>query len=721
MKEHLLDSDSVTTLPDGYVLASTETAFLRLATESKPLLVQGPRLCGWAECFFRGRGFPFRYTRPLIQELRDVCPGLTEEQARKVIEQLPPYGFKSLASPLSDLNVLQQLYPIPLWRNVPSTRHVAEWLVWLYKTDPPIFIQPLLRQVGQRWRDKLNQPEQDFYQATSKVEAEQCIERWIGVDDTLQFTEPFPIEMPPPIVERVVADWQTRIIRSQGDYFSYLSRQKIPALLKEKTASGTADFYQANPAALTREKLHELSVFLHGEVLSQLYQILPPDPPAPLPSAPQDILDWFRESYLPYREWQHNYSQDLEKRKPVLDAAQQFADWYLTHFPEALVGQELEHWLSFNRVVELTKQEGMVTLVIVLDGLHAVDARELLRQIEASVPRLTLVANEFAFSPLPTVTQFCKQALFAGVPHNLVDEVPAIGQVVPDKQSPVKALAKASNGDLFLWRVEEPDATYHWRNSSDSLLREVRGKLDTVTRNIRDIVEKVPEHIMLHLAIVTDHGRLLGRSERTVPVPAGMESHGRAAWGPSPVQFEGQSFVIEDNIAYLEADSFGLTTDVAIVLDEAAFRTNDDRGGSEIYAHGGLFPEEVIIPWLTFDRDVKRPQLSLSISGTGTARKAGELQVEAINTDNRPVIVEELELWLGGSPRLLTVMREVSPQSKLTFSCALGSWPSAEEVATVEARANVTLRNKLAFTIPADIALQSEDMYRRDNILEDLL
>lgn len=721
MKEHLLDSESLSTLPDGYVLASTELAFLRLATESTPLLVQGPRLCGWAESFFRGRSLPFRYTRPLVQELRDVCPALTEEQARKIMERLPQHGFERLASPLTDLSVLQQLYPVPLWQNVPSTRHVAEWLVWLYETDPPVFIQPLLQQVGQQWRDKLDQPEQDFYEATSKVEAEQCIERWLEVDETRQFTGPFPIEIPPLIVERVVARWQTRIVHSQGDYFSYLSKQKIPSLLKEKAASGTADFYQANPAVLTREKLHELSVFSDGQVLGQLYRILPPDPPTPLPSAPQDILDWFRESYLPYREWQNNYSQDTEKRKPVLHAAQQFADWYLGHYPGALVGQELQHWLSFNRVVELTKQEGMVTLVIVLDGLHAGDARELLRKIEATVPRLTLAANEFAFSPLPTVTQFCKQALFAGVPPKLVDEVSAVGRVVPDKQSPVKALAKASPRDLFLWRVDEPDATYHWRNSSDSLLREVLGKLDTVARNIRDIVEKVPEQIMLHLVIVTDHGRLLGRSDRTVPVPTGMESHGRAAWGPSPLQFNGQSFVIEDNIAYLEADSFGLATDVATVLDEAAFQTNDNRGGSEQYAHGGLFPEEVIIPWLTFDRDVKQPQLSISISGTGTARKVGELQVEAINTDNRPVIIMELELLFGGSSHFLTAKREVSPQSKLAFSCALESWPSAEEATGVEARANVTLRNKLVFVIPADIALQSEDMYRRDNILEDLL
>lgn len=37
-----------------------------------------------------------------------------------------------------------------------------------------------------------------------------------------------------------------------------------------------------------------------------------------------------------------------------------------------------------------------------------------------------------------------------------------------------------------------------------------------------------------------------------------------------------------------------------------------------------------------------------------------------------------------------------------------------------EAQLKVVLSNRLVFDISADIALQSEDIYRRENILEDL-
>lgn len=716
IKEHLLDPDSLASLPTGYTVVDSEVLFLQQGGGRQPLLVRGARLCAWAESFFRGRGQSFRYVRPVVEELRGACPELTEAQAREIVEQLGPDGLEKLAQPMTCQQVLQQLYTTSLWQDAPSTKHVAEWLVWLYQADPPDYIQPLLKQMGREWQERLNQSEQEFYSVTSKEEAGQCIERWLEGSESISF----PAAIPPAIVERVVFRWQSQIVQSRGDHFAYLVKQKIPALLKEKAADGTASYYRANPTALTPQKLDELSYFLSSHELKTLYEILPPQPPEPLPSSPVGVLEWFRKSYFPYREWQNGHATSGEVREPVLQAAKQFAGWYLDHYPEALIGQELQQWLSMKRMVELTQQESVVTLVVVLDGLHAGDARDLLRKIEGVVPRLTVTTNDLVFSPLPTITQFCKPSLLAGVPPRLVGEVEEVGQVVPDRQLPIESLKQAAPGDLVLWRVEEPDSTYHRRNSSDSLLREVQGKLDTIARNLYTIVEQVPDHILLQLVVTTDHGRLLARSERTTSVPPGMESHGRAAWGRSPISFNGHSHVIEDDVAYLEAYSFGLDHDVAIVLDESAFQTNDQRGGSELYPHGGLFPEEVILPWLAFARDVKEPQLEIFISGAGTARKQGALQVHVVNMDNRLVYIRQVTLQFALTSQSIGVNWAVWPQSDDQFVYELDPWPSAEDVRAVKAEVKVGLNNQLTFDMPAKVELQSEDMYRRDNILEDL-
>ena len=65
--------------------------------------------------------------------------------------------------------------------------------------------------------------------------------------------------------------------------------------------------------------------------------------------------------------------------------------------------------------------------------------------------------------------------------------------------------------------------------------------------------------------------------------------------------------------------------DIAITLNESAFYNNDGSGGSEVYPHGGLFPEEVIVPWVVFMRDKVKPMIDFSFSGDGRARMAGTI------------------------------------------------------------------------------------------------
>jgi hypothetical protein len=717
MKAHMLDPEGLEPVPLGYTLVDNEVLFLRQAT-SEQLLVRGARLCTWAEGFFRARGLAFHYVRPIIDELRGVCPELTEGQAREIVKQLGPGSVDKLPRPLTTSAVLQQLYPAPLWRIGPSLSHVAEWLTWLYQADPPDHLWPLLKHTGRQWQETCEQTEQEFYGAANKEQADRLLERWIGGDGVTTFQA----EIPSDLADRVVSRWQARIIQSRGEHFSYLITQKIPALLKERAAAGAANYYHANPGNLTPAKLHELSGYLNNQDRHGLYRILPPAAPAPLPARPEEILDWFCQSYFPYRQWQHDHATGAELREPVLQSALQFACWYLDHYPDALVGGELQSWLSMKRMAELSQQKESVTLVIVLDGLHAGDAACLLRRIEVQVPRLTTTGNDLLFSAVPTVTEFCKPSLFAAVPPRLAGEVPVVGQVISDKQLPAGKLAEADTGELVLWRVEEPDKTYHWRNSSESLLREIEGKLDTVVRNLQTIVEQVPDRVLLQLVVTTDHGRLLARSQREVPVPAGMTSHGRAAWGACPLPFDENSYIIKDNVAYLESYSYGLNQDAAVVLDEAAYETNDQRGGSELYPHGGLFPEEVIVPWLTFVRDAKEPQLEISISGSGTARKEGTLDIHVVNSDNRLVRVQQVALQMAASSRTLEVDWMVLPQSEQHFIHKLDDWPSADDVApaTLKGNIKVSLNNQLHFYVPAKVELQSEDMYRRDNILEDL-
>jgi len=408
-------------------------------------------------------------------------------------------------------------------------------------------------------------------------------------------------------------------------------------------------------------------------------------------------------------------------RQRVLQSAHQFAYWYLERYPKALTGAPLLRFISFRKTLDMSRGENVLTLLIVLDGLHAADGRSLLQCIRAHTQRLSVIVDELVFSPLPTITQFAKEALFRGVPPNKISEVDPIGVVLPENKSPVQNLNSVSGGGIYLWRVSEPDHTYHQKNSSENLLQDVEGRLEAEARKIKEIVETVPEHVMMQFVITTDHGRLLGKSERVIPIPAGMQGHGRAAWGTSRAVYPESGYLVESNVVHLFGERFGLDVDLAIPLDESSFRGNDGRTGIELYPHGGLFPEEVIVPWIVLARDHARPQVDITISGQGRAGRSGILQVKVLNLSDIELHLEEVILSFRSSgERKLEVKLGIGAHAKTEHQVELSPWPSAADLQHTSAIVRMRQSNQLIFEFQAQVNIQSVDMYvQSSNILED--
>ena len=406
----------------------------------------------------------------------------------------------------------------------------------------------------------------------------------------------------------------------------------------------------------------------------------------------------------------------------MLEAARQFAIWYLERYPKALAGAPLHKWISFSKVNELRCGENCLILLVVLDGLHVTDARFLLQSIRVHTQRLSLVADDLAFAPLPTITQFAKEALFRGVPPVKVPDVEPIGEILPEDKSPANRLANVQSKGVYLWRVLEPDRTYHQKNKSENLRQDVEGRLEAEALKIKEIVETIPDHIIMQIIITTDHGRMLGQAKRTIPVPDGMQGHSRAAWGKSTKKYSEAGYVIEDPLVYLFAESFGLPEDVVIPLDESAFRGNDNRTGSEIYPHGGMFPEEIVVPWIILARDYVRPEVEITISGRGRARRSGALQIHVLNQSDIDLTLKDVVVsFRTGLEKKLELELAVGAYSEKTHSIELDPWPSPSDVKYINTVARLRQPNQLVFDYPVQVNIQSEDMYiKPDNPLEDL-
>lgn len=721
MNEMLLDRAKDALIPDEYRVIESEVDFLRFAVDATPLLLRGDSLCQWAEAFCRGRGIPYRDLLSPTQTLCELVPGLSTTEAEAIRAVLPHQTLVRLHH-LNLTELLQDRFPNALWEERPSKNHAADWLLWLCEQAPDGVFEPLLAEKARRWQREVDDATYKIYGTTNADRAREILDSWLGFTDDHTFLElgEFPRLLPERLRVHVASVMKHHIIAKHGALIGELEMRPVQRNLRRIAAQETVNYLIRNPRKLTSTLHDQLARYLTLDEQSRIQELMPPAMPELPPEQPEAILAWFRNNYLPARQWQSAHGLDAE-RDQICAAAEQFSQWYLREYPRALNGGSLQQYLSFVRTASNQQQKSHITLCVVLDGLHALDARRLLDYLHIETKRLTVWENGLAFAPLPTITEVCKPALFAGVAPGLAQEVASLGVIIPERVNPIEKLSCATSGELYLWRILEPDSTYHKQSSSETLRHDIDGRLSSIARKINEIVNRVPVELPLRIIITTDHGRLLGKATRVLNVPPGMQSQGRASLGTSGRQFDEQGFFIENDVVYLHAARFGLPTDAAVAYREDIFRTNDGKTGSEWYPHGGLYPEEVIVPWIELVRDATMPDITATLSGSGHAGLSGQFTLQLRNPGDIPVTAVALSVLINGRPASLPIDQVIDPYSEQTFTLSWSPWPGQAEASRMTLTLNLQLPNGLAFTITiANPGIESIEMYRRDNILGDL-
>jgi hypothetical protein len=648
MSEVLLDRQGTNAHRDGYSLVTSDVEFLKLAVGNNRLQVRGV-ICDWAQTYCEARQIACREMLSPIAELGGLCAELDEVKSKKIVDVIGNQKFDAIERPLSTSKVLNAIYRGNLWDKEPSIRHAAEWLLWLIEFQPEEYLRPLLKQISKLWMDIFQNPERVAYSITDAEAALSVLNGWLGItaqSDYVKWGE-FPLIVPVLVKSRARVYWNRRIVEAKGAWLDANENWTTQNALKKALAEEAYKYFKKHPANVTQERFNCLATFLSWQDQKELQILLPPQPVSEMPKEPEAVLNWFLEDYFPYRRWQFG-KNDEEAKKNLNEKARSFAFWYLENYPKALSGTDMRRFISFDRAASVAKNGGKyVTLVIVLDGLHVGDAHSLHLKIQEIAPRLSLVSDDLVFTALPTVTEFCKDALFKGVPPAQTEKVQPIGTIIPESEMPISRLSAANAGEVLFWRIQEPDHTYHSRNKFDALIRKVEAELDSVAKVIQDIVEQVPSDVPLQIIITTDHGRLIAFSKRKHPIPQGMESHGRASWGYSNKEFGYDGYCVEGDIVFWGGERYGLLFDVAVPLTDETFITSDGKAGQEAFTHGGLYPEEVIIPWIAFVRDFVKPKVEVKVTGRASAGKAGTLIITGTNLSDVDITLTNIELNFG--------------------------------------------------------------------------
>lgn len=710
----------------SFLTLMSERAFLEWivfgTSIPETILFQGRVVCHWAEEWAHGRGITVERVLSPRATWRRWHPQWTDQE----ITALQEKSRRQLAPSRQD-ELIATLFPEGPFFTPPSLEHAAEWLLWLEGQGiaSGSSLRPVLQQATEPWRSTSDDNDlirKVAYAADSSEAATRFLQDWLLEG---RFGSPFPLSVPEHWKQKAREQWQFQPVELGIDaYWERFAKGTFAGELKQLAAEIAHAYLSQHPEQLSAEILSALRPFLSRPLWQELNQKLPPPIPTRVSSgmSADEVLTWFRKKYLPFRTWQL-YSSSGDPTDTVASVAESFADWMLDFYPQALGGGAGYNHLAIAASARLQQTTG-VTLWIILDGLPVSDGDALFTHL-CSEKRLREAENRLCFTCLPTITCFCKPALMNGAPPETQELTetpqPKFSQAVVLKDRTMREqVTAATAGQVLVWSHKAPDVIYHQNQSRETTLSEVESKLKLIADQVVELALGIPDHLAVTVVVSTDHGRLLSADvPRAYALPPQTHSEGRAAWG------EGGEHENTDQTVTLTADRFRLPSGVTahVARGASAFVMSNGASGSVAFPHGGLWPEEVIVPWFSFVRDAQLPSIKITVSGKGRSGGNGTITVSITSAELVNIILHELivrteaglEVWRSRSSRIC------APQQETVLEEDLTPYPNVSDLGNLHSEVIVSLPSGVHFTMTALVSLETDTLYSRGLDAQDLL
>jgi hypothetical protein len=326
------------------------------------------------------------------------------------------------------------------------------------------------------------------------------------------------------------------------------------------------------------------------------------------------MLSWATESYLPYQSWcnrQEQFDSDL------FTIGDRFSEWLMKNWDDIHANSKrMVFNVLPNKAVEL-KRDGVVNLVLVIDNLGWTFS-EMLRSMFQERGYFLAGAEPY-LAMLPSETEISKKCLLAGaVGYQAIDDKTYKGMIEKGWVPYFKDNAFRYISDIgSLSAIETIDAASYVVNylaidkalhkSADEIGMSHRDHifhlLEKLVENTISFIEKhgLQENIRIH--VVSDHGstRIPANVQNDLD-PAFFKTNGFEARSHRYVTVSSERFSgLADNLKldcfFLPANDFMNPENVLCARRGNRFLPTD----KDFYIHGGLLPEEIIVPYLVFE------------------------------------------------------------------------------------------------------------------------
>lgn len=349
------------------------------------------------------------------------------------------------------------------------------------------------------------------------------------------------------------------------------------------------------------------------KALREMIRPAKPSDPDPQWDA-ESMLAWTTDSYMPYQAWcdrQEEFDPDLYV------IGDRFSEWLISKWDDLHANSKrLVFNILPNKAAEL-KRVGIVNLVLVIDNLGW-SFSEMLRDLFQDQGYFLAEAEPY-LAMLPTETEISKKCLLAGeVGYAELDNKTYSGIIEKGWVPYFNDQAFRYISDIgSLDKIEEIDASTYVVNylAVDKALHKSADEIGMSHReHIHHLLEKLTENTIkfidkhdlkgrIRIHIVSDHGstRIPGEQQNDLDMAFyknnGFEQRSHRYLEVSSERFEKLADNLRFDCFFIPANKFRNDANYLCARRGNRFIATDKRS----YVHGGLLPEEVVVPYLVFE------------------------------------------------------------------------------------------------------------------------
>lgn len=434
---------------------------------------------------------------------------------------------------------------------------------------------------------------------------------------------------------------------------SFLSRRRIE--LNSDDIKAVIEKFQACPG-VRRSRLESLKFFIRPSSPSLIGQGEKKDP--------DEWIRWTVKEYVPYRDWQvHNGVFDEELESTVTE----FSNWYIMEY-ETLQNNSR---YSLPLCLDMLKEERLhgLTILLLIDCLPV----SFFHLFEESLRSKGFFRHElsYRFSSLPTLTEYNKAALFAGrsghaggsyeeiLRQRTRNEWGVIDVLYARNLKELSEIDVSGDSTMVVLNYLPGDEVLHSnlesknRTPEEELSREYGHLAETVS----ELCDRWPGSKQnISLLLTTDHGACRILEEESESFDSSIvrklfdnEKHRCAR------MTEDQAEKIPVNLwdlGYRFKQVFG--EDDFVHYLPKGHNTVSRVGRNSGYMHGGVTPEEVIVPFAVYRPSevswqtprIRYPDLKVDKNGTVSfyIQRTFPVKMEVQNLNASPVYITGIEI-----------------------------------------------------------------------------